>query len=218
MQTLAHDFFLLSLDDHTGESLVKNSLVFNAAIAAAWVGEMMFQDRLVSVDADKFALRAGPLSPGLLGKVEGQLVDKKPSPLGSCITGIRGFWGNINLVGWVQDDLVERGVLRKEADTLWFITYKTRHPTADITTEESIRERLQNHLITVTDADPPHRDDALISLLRAAKILDQVWAQPDELARLRPLILERTKRAPLGLKAKEISDAEQILLTVAVIS
>ena len=77
-----------------------------------------------------------------------------------------------------------------------------------------IRRRLRAHLQSVDDADPPYRDDGLISLLRATDLLTQVWS-PDEVQKqLRPLIIERTRRVSLGLEAKLQSDAQALILIV----
>ncbi len=214
MHTLAHDYILLALDDHSGSSLVEDSFMLNAGIGAAWISEMMFRDRLVAVSAGQFALRPGPLSPGLLGRVEEALVDRRPAAIQKCMGWLWGSWTGNDLVGWLHDDLVARGVLRQEQDKFWFIRYNKRHPTADMTTELSIRERLRKHLSTVSESDPPHRDDALISLLRAAKLLEQVW-DLRQLEELRPLIVERTKRAPIGLEAKQVADSARTAMMIA---
>lgn len=215
MMTVAHDFLLLSLDDHSGHILVNDRLLFQACISAAWLGEMMFQDRLVPAGADRFALRPGPLSPGLLGKVEAALEGRKPAKLDTCIQNLWGTWQGNKLDVWVTDDLVEQGVLRAEPNKLWFITYSYRHPTSDLSPETHIRQRLRTHLQTATDTDPPHRDDALLSLVRASGLLGQVWSL-SEIEQYRPKIDERTKRAPLGRDAKQLADAQTaaILLTV----
>jgi len=216
MLTLAHDYVLLSLDDHSGQTLVEDSFMLRSAVSAAWIGEMMFTDRLVPVSAGKFALRPGPLSKGLLGEVEKALEGGKPADLRTCMSWLWGTWTTNDIAGWVRDDLVAKGVLRHEQDKWWFIAYNTRHPTADMTTELSIRERLRKHLATVGESDPPHRDDALISLLRASELLEQVWA-PRELEALRPLIVERTKRASLGLEAKHAADAARAAVMAATV-
>lgn len=215
--TLAHEFLLLSLDDDSGSTLINNGLLFQACISAAWLGEMMFQDRLVAAEADQFALRPGPLSPGLLGKVEAALEGRKPAKLDTCIQNLWGTWQGNNLDGWVKDDLVEQGVLRAEPNKLWFITYSYRHPTSDLGTETSIRQRLRTHVQTATDLDPPHRDDALLSLVRASGLLTQVWSEV-EIEQLRPKIVERTKRAPLGRDAKTLADIQAAVLLTTVIT
>lgn len=218
MQTLAHDFYLLSLDDSTGSSLLEDDIMLKAAISAAWLGEMMFADRLIPTSANVFALAPGALSPGILGRVEKGLVEAEPAPLQTHITTLWGWWTQNDLLGWIQDDLVARGVLRVEADKFWFITYNTRHPALDMTKELSTRQRLRQHLSTVRAEDPPCRDDALISLLRASKILDTVWTEAEQVV-LQAQIEERTKRAPLGLEAKNSAEGTRAaLLAVTVIA
>ncbi|NCG17458.1 MAG: hypothetical protein GWP91_00380 [Rhodobacterales bacterium] len=77
--------------------------------------------------------------------------------------------------------------------------------------ELDIRRRLSGHIQSVDDADPPHRDDGLNSLLRATDLLTQVWS-PDEVQKqLRPLIIDRTHRVSLRLEAKLQSDAQALI-------
>ncbi len=218
MLTLAHEYLLLALHDDDGTVLVDNALLSQACVGAALVGEMMFRDRLIATGPNKFALRSGPFSEGLLGKAEEMVANRKPATLRQCMGFLRGDWGNRNLQIWIADDLVRLGVLRREKDKFWFITYNTRHPTADLSTELQIRARLRAHLATVQDSDPPHRDDGLISLLRASKLLNQVWATSALETTLQAQIRERTKRAPLGLEAKNEADAQQAAITAATIA
>lgn len=212
--TLAHDFLLLALDDNSGSSLCEDDFALHASVSAAFLTDMMFRDRLVPVAANKFQLVDGPLSPGLLGQAEEGLVGKGPATISASLSSLRGFWGNRDLEGWLKADLVERGILRPEADRFLFITYRTRHPAADMRTEDNVIERLRAHLATVEHEDPPGRDDALIGLLRASKLLGQVWSEPEQEV-LRPLILERTKRAPIGKDAKEAADSARAAMIVA---
>ena len=115
MQTLAHDFTLLPLHDDNGTALVQNSVLLQSCISAAFVGEWMFRDRLVATGPNLFALRSGPISQGLMGKVEERLVGKKPSTLQICMQAIQGSWGT-SLMTLVTEELVAQGVLEKAED------------------------------------------------------------------------------------------------------
>jgi hypothetical protein len=213
--TLAHEYLLLSLHDSSGTILVQDSIVHNCAMAGAFMGEMLFRDRLAAVKANKFQLRGGALSEGSLGVAEKQLQGCKPYSQKQCLNAIKG-WGGGWTVETIVGDLVAMGVLRTEQDKFWFIPYRTRRPEANPTLERDLRQRLRAHLAAASHKPPPHRDDALIGLLRVSKILHTVWT-PAELESLRPLIEQRTRMTPLGVVVKEAADEEKTALAVATI-
>ncbi|TNE85975.1 MAG: GPP34 family phosphoprotein [Deltaproteobacteria bacterium] len=214
MLTLAHEFLLLALDDQRGTSLAQDAFVLQGGVSAAFLAEMMFRDRLVPVQANKFQLAEGPLSEGVLGEVEETLVGRKPGSLDKCMGWLRGFFGNRDLEGWLKADLVTRGVLDQTPDRFLFLTWRTRFPAVDMATENALIARLREHLATAGHDEPPCRDDALISILRASKMLGTVWSE-DEVETLRPQLLERTRRAPIGKVAKTYGDQLRMAATMA---
>jgi hypothetical protein len=211
---LPHDYLLLALDDGRGTSLVADTTVHSYAMSGAWLAEMMFQERVLPAAANLLQLRSGPLSEGSLGVVEKQLEGFKAGKQLWCLNRLIGFNGTW-LCRLAADDLVAMGVLRAEQDKLWLIPYRTRHPSSDMSAERALRQRLRAHLQTVDHSTAPTRDDALIGLLRVAKILTSVWTE-EELRHLRPLIVERTKRSSLGKVVKKAADAAKVAIAASV--
>ncbi|MCO4744823.1 MAG: GPP34 family phosphoprotein [Proteobacteria bacterium] len=217
MWTLAHEFLLLALDDHTGQSLCEDDFALHASISAAFVAEMQFSGRLVPVAANAFALVDDTLSEGVLGRVEEGLIGQKPASFRKLMGWIRGWFQNRDLEGWLKEDLVRQLVLREEQDTFLFIPYRRRHPADDMGPEIEIKANLRHHLAHVGPEAPPCRNDALLSLLRAAKLLDVVFSETEQV-HYRETLLERTRRAPIGRDAKQAADEARAAMMVAITS
>lgn len=107
---------------------------------------------------------------------------------------------------WLRDDLVDKGILRRVDHRVLFVTYHQSFPAEPVAAETQLRERLRTHMTRISHLDPPQRDDALIGLLNASKLLGQVWSEAEQ-EQLQPQILERTKRTPIGQSALQAAQA-----------
>ena len=79
MLTLAHDFLLVTLDDHSGNSSSTMASCSRPGSAPPSWGEMQFRDRLAPVPEGRANVPVDPLSDGLMGRVEQALVDCQPA-------------------------------------------------------------------------------------------------------------------------------------------
>jgi len=212
MDTLLHDYLLLSLDDHSGKPDVVDGYAASAAIGAALWAELQLIGAVGAVSADRYLLgEAAEGLDGVLGVAVDRLRRDKPFKATWAISRL----GHQRHRQLALEELVAGGVLREERDKLWIITWRRRWPTTDGSThEEDLRGRLRLWLQTVSQDTPPGREDLLLSLLRYTKLLGQLWSE-GELARLRPLIEERTRRAPVGQLAKQVADSTRAAVTAA---
>lgn len=194
--SLPHQVLLIELEDKFGLSNLDWTWS-RYLLAGAVVAELQILDRLVATQPNRLAIRADlPPLPGALGEGEAKLVGKERTIEG-CITTLMGFWGTGALRLQFIDELIELGALRREADVFIFLPWRWRHPTKDGSVERKVIGALKDHVDHVKGNKPPGRLDLLLSLLRAAGLLDQIWT-PSALERKRPTIDERTKRAPIG--------------------
>lgn len=193
---LHHAFLLLAIDDARGVRSVAHAEE-SFTLAGAFVAEMQLRDRLVAVEADRFALPPGPLSPGVLGQAEERLVDRSLS-LKQCLSRVAWVWFSsiAPLRRAALDELVAAGVLEQQDDRFLSIRWRSRWPERDPTVERALRAGLADHVRSVSPADPPGRQDLLLSLLRVAGLLPEVLA---ELATSHAeVVQERTRLAPIG--------------------
>lgn len=204
--SLPHQVTLIQLHDTHGTSHVDSN--WNTyLLAGAIIAELQLQDRLAVVRADCFALRAGPPLSGLLGEAEAKLGTGQRS-MAKTLGALVGFWGIGELRERLIDELVSVGAIKRETDHFLFIPYRWRYPTDDPSVEQSLIQALRHYLDTVQADAPPTRPDLLLSLLRAAKLLEHVWTAEELPSRL-PRIHERTRRAPIGKVVKQcVEDAE----------
>lgn len=210
IDTLPHQLLLLELDDHTGRTLQRDSLLAHYGISGAMIAELMWQQRLVPVAADQFVLRPGrPPVAGAAALAEARLSETRPRKLLQSITRLRYSALRRELLS----ELVEAGALREEKERfLVLFTRRRWHPTPD-SPEETLIEHLRRYVAEVTEQTPPTREDLLLSLLRATRLLETVW-RPEELSEaLRAQIEERTERAPIG---QEVYRAVQAARAAAV--
>ncbi|CAN0461335.1 unnamed protein product, partial [Ectocarpus fasciculatus] len=133
----------------------------------------------------------------------------RPRKLQSCLSRLR----YATLRKALLAELVAAGALREEKERFLVLFHRRRwHPAPD-SPEETIIEHLRNYTATVDEQEPPTRDDLMLSLLRATKLLEVVW-QPEELeGLLRARIERRTDRAPIG---RQVHQAVETALAAAV--
>lgn len=213
---LPHQMMLIELEDKFGQSQV-DSTWSTFLLAGALVGELQLQDRLVATGADSFAIRSeGQPLPGVLGMAEAKLKGSEMS-LQKAMSNLNGFWGIGQLRQALIDELIAMGAVRLETDVFIFIPWRWRYPTRDGLIEKKVIGALKDHVDTVKGSDPPGRADLLLSLIRAAGLLETLWT-PSALKRKRNLINERTKRAPLGKAVKTAVEAAQAAAAAAAIA
>ncbi|MFT4979591.1 MAG: hypothetical protein ACI8S6_005503 [Myxococcota bacterium] len=192
--TLPHQLLLLELDDDTGSSLQRDSFRAHYGLSGAVIAELMWQERLIPIAADRFILKPGrPPADGALKLAEDRLSETRPRKMHACISRLRITLLRRALLA----ELVTSGMLREEQER-WLLVFRRRrwHPTPD-SPEQTLIEHLRDHVAQADERTPPQREDLLLSLLRATKLLETVWS-PDELLALRPQIDARTERAPIG--------------------
>jgi len=200
IETLPHQLLLLELDDETGKSLQKDSLLAHYGVCGAMIAELMWQDRLVPAAADRFVLRSTRPPPPCdsIRLAEERLSETRPYKLQACMGRLRLRPLRRALLA----ELVDAGALRLEEQRFLVVFRRRRwHPTPD-SPEQTYIEHLRAYIRTVEHSQPPGREDLMLSLLRATKLLAVVWTEA-ELEGLRAAIDARTERAPIGRKVHE---------------
>jgi hypothetical protein len=212
--SLPHHYLLVELHDATGKRLVDQTMG-SYLLAGALVTELELLGRLVYVGADQVRVtETGQRSAGVLGMAEKKLGNATYS-LKKAVYKLAGGWGGIRAIrNDVLLDLERSGAVDQQLDTFLFITWRRRYPTQNGEVEEELRDQLRQHMQTVSAQDPPNRWDALLSLLRAGSLLEEVWST-SELAVLKEAIDSRTDRAPIGRTIKTVVEEVQAAAVAA---
>lgn len=202
MDTLAHHFLLLALDDGTGlertGALALNWFAFSGAL----LGELQLQDRVVAVGADAWVLARREPAPGVLGLAEARLRSQRPRTQRWCLARLYERATALRRVA--LEELVAGGALRREENRFLGMAVGVRWPTADGSVEVELVDHLRRWVDAVDPQSAPAREDLLIGLLRGAGLLDAVWSD-EELAAVRAVIEERTRRVPLGRLVRDLA-------------
>ncbi|MGA1204487.1 MAG: GOLPH3/VPS74 family protein [Opitutales bacterium] len=192
--TLAEQLLLLALDDETGKLLPLPDRALDYAIAGAIIADLSRIGRV------------------LVGKDSIEVVDptpvySKPEDLGlldmnqANVSSLRGALSHLagdahGLRQRVIDQLVEKGVLRKEGKEILWIFHVSRYPLADPLRENAIKQRLRNR-IRDDSLTMRNRDHVLISLVHACQ-LESLLLSPEEKEKYGPRISEIANSDRIG--------------------
>lgn len=191
---IAEDVLLLAYDDESGKPTI-SSLKLDYGLAGALLLELSLLDRvtIAGPDAEVKAGRllltgdGGSTGDDILDHALAELADdegRKPkNVIGSLRKGLRDR---------LLSRLAGRGLLREESGRVLGLFPTTRWPADDAEHEASVRQRLQDVLVTGLAPDP--RTAALVSLLAAVDGLRKAVPSDDHRA---------VKR-----RAKEISEGD----------
>ncbi|MEU4566044.1 GPP34 family phosphoprotein [Micromonospora sp. NPDC023956] len=160
--TLAHELALLAYDDEGVDRVGTPNLGYGLAGAVlldlTLAGRIeVADDRVVVVDPSPLGQ---PTLDAALTRIGAEAKRRRPK---DWITRLSG-----DLRGPVLDELVEAGVLRREAGRVLGLFPRTRFPSTtgvEPAAEASARQRM--HLAVATDGPVPARTAALVSLTRA---------------------------------------------------
>ena len=202
MDTLAHHYLLIEYDDTRGLPHHNNIGLRWFGFAGALFAELQLRNRLVSVGADKFAVASGEPHPGLLGEAEAAVTSRWPRPAQWCLYQL--YQKTFRLRKVVRTELAEAGELERTEDKVLGLTWRVRWPRGAGTVEVELLAHLRNWAETVRPEDAPGREELLVSLLRGTDLLEQVWSE-SELERLKPLLDERTRLAPVGRLVRDLA-------------
>ncbi len=172
---VAEDLLLLATDDATGKITV-SSMQLDPALAGAVLMELVIVGK-VNLDGDDRKARvvvvdSAPTGEQVLDVALTSLIEKGPVKPGQAI-GIlaKGLRDRLN------ENLAQRGILRRESGKILGLFPTTRWPTRDVGPEAGVRGAVVAALVTGTE--PDGRTAAIISVLTAADLLRTVVDKPD---------------------------------------
>lgn len=171
--SLPEELLLLALHDEKGSVIPAAATVLNGALTGAVLMELGLAGRLQ--DAADGALIADPRPTGdaLLDEAAQRIADADRPRLASYWVGrlARSMPG---LKDRLLGGLVARGVLeRRERRILWIFPTRS-FPLADAASEQQARDRIR--AVILDEQVPDQRTSALIGLVRACNLIDEVFA------------------------------------------
>lgn len=206
--TFVEEIALLALDDQTGELLPMPPLAFDYALVGGLLCELAALNRIDTDPKELVVLSREPTGNGLLDRVLARLAAApKPEPVARWLPILADE--HRALADGAFDGLVDRGILKcVEKKLLWVFAVR-RYPTVDNQERVEVRTRLA--ALILGDDLPAPRDATLISLLKACRLTDSIFAGPQFAGRAERI----ATLARMDLVGREVAaGAEKVLLTV----
>lgn len=209
--SLPHLLILLELDDVTGKSLQRDAIKRQFGLTGAVLAELMWQERLIPAEANKFVLRPGrPVVSGSLRIAEERLSETRPRTLQKSLQHLRAS----PIRKAVLAELVEAGILEEQSSSFLVLFRRRRWLPTETSPEQTYIEHLRQYVEQTCADTPPQREDLMLSLLRSVDLLETVWTA-SELESLRDRIVLRTERAPIGRQVHKAIELMRAALLAA---
>lgn len=174
MLSLAEKLMLLALHDEKGSVVFSASSALQYGLAGALILELFFQNKITLTEKNIRVIDATPAGDSLLDQVL-ELISsskKQKDPKHWIYKIDRKVKGIKNKI---TDALVQKEILRREERRLLWVIHYNRYPTRNISPEQEIRQRIQN--IVLMNHPPDETDRALISLLKACSLVNEVFSK-----------------------------------------
>jgi hypothetical protein len=184
MLTFTEEILLLMLDDDGLFLPIRGGAVEHIMVGAVLM-DLAFANR-IDTDPEKL-----------------EVIDSTPTGnplLDGALERIANSGETLNTKGWVEllarehaaevrqhalDRLIELGVLEAKDEKFLWVFHSRRYPTVDGRTERAVKLRMEDVLLSDDMPDP--RDIALVCLVDACDILDDLFSER-EMERVRPRV------------------------------
>jgi hypothetical protein len=184
MLTFTEEILLLMLDDDGLFLPIRGGAVEHVMVGAVLM-DLAFANR-IDTDPEKL-----------------EVIDSTPTGnplLDGALERIANSGETLNTKGWVEllarehaaevrqhalDRLIELGVLEAKDEKFLWVFHSRRYPTVDGRTERAVKLRMEDVLLSDDMPDP--RDIALVCLVDACDILDDLFSER-EMERVRPRV------------------------------
>jgi len=211
---LYEEILLLALEDDAGTT--SGAGFYPKAMGGAVLAELAMTGAiLISDDKHKKVTlgRRGPLSDPILDECLTMIAEQKKSK--KAAEWVMKFSNLKDLKNRAARQLVEKGVLTEETDTVLRVFKRTIYPEVDGGPEKELRGRLEKAIFTGTP-NMEARTVVIIALAQAAGMLNKVF--PKKKLKERKKRLEQLTSGQLAGKAtKEAVQAVQAAIMVAAI-
>lgn len=165
--TLAEQLLLLALDDDSGKLISLPERAFDYALAGAVLADLTRAGR-IRITGDSIEI-VSTVSVASQAEDYG-LVELEQSAVGSLRGALTHLAAEVNgLRQKLTDQLVGKGVLRKQEHELLWVFHYSRYPLADKEAENAVKQRLRNRIL-MPEIPATESDHLLISLVHICEL------------------------------------------------
>lgn len=178
--TISEKLALLALDDEKGTVVGDAQTALSYALAGGVIMELA-RNGFLEAEGDRISAKATDSEPAnQVARMVYQEIkkQKKPRKMQSLLTNLVGFSSFKKEKDLILDSLVQKGVLRKDQKT-WFWVFKSDiFPEANARPEEQLRLRLREVLLEY--AGPDYDEVVVIALANACKLHKELFPDKEE--------------------------------------
>ena len=179
MLTIAEQLLLLALHDEKGSVVFSASTALPYGLAGATLVDLFLAQRITVSDKKVQVLDKAPLGDEILDEAL-QLIQASTKPHDLKYWVQRVHDKVKHLKDRLADSLVQKGILSREEHRWLRVFSSTRYPTEDIAPEYEMRNTLRN--IVLLDQEPDDRELALIGLVKACELVNELFAKQERRA------------------------------------
>lgn len=197
--SLGEQLLLLALDDEKGTVASSASMSLGYGLAGAAILDLTLMDRLAMDGTSLVAVNAAPTNDDVLDAALADITSagrtRDPrywvGKLASDITHHRE---------WLEERLVQRGILHREEHRILGIIPSQRYPTDNPQPEGDVRNHIR--AVVLDGATPDTRTVLLMSLAKACDLLDTLFSR-EERKGARQRVEEMTRDEAIGKAVTE---------------
>lgn len=176
MNSIAEDLLLLALDDEKGTIGWQHSASFPLGLAGAQIAELAASEHVFFQDKQLLVRDGAPTSDPLLDEALAMVAGSaKPHDAKHWVEALAR--PSHHLQGRLEEQLVEKGVLRKEEHRLLWVIPSSRFPAVDTAEEQAARDRLR--AVVIAGAEPDQHTLVLLDLLKACGLERNVFSSDE---------------------------------------
>lgn len=173
--SIAEGLYLIALDDEEGRLLAAAEKTYIDGILSAIIFELYLLGKIGLSDGNITSKNAEGTGNGILDNVLNKIKDGED--IVDAVRRLHGKFGNLKED--LDELLVRRGILKREATKLMWIPLSERMDNANYAFEKEIRNILQAIVLKGKKPDPEYA--ILLSLIYDCDILDEVFRDKDDL-------------------------------------
>lgn len=204
----SEEIVLLALDDRSGKLRPLPDRALDLAVSGALLMELAFANRVDTDDKLLHILDRSPTGDALLDAVLSRLPTEENATIRHALS--RVATDAPELREKLFDDLIAKGILKREEHRLFFVLKERCYPVVDDTEEKEVVARIRDVIIHNTLPDP--KDVVLICLMDACDLSGTVFSE-EELDQHRDRIREVARMDFIGQAlARAIQEIQEAIL------
>ncbi|AFY69812.1 hypothetical protein Pse7367_1523 [Thalassoporum mexicanum PCC 7367] len=174
MLSLAEELLLIAFDDDRGVVLTCDAIL-DYGLVGAVLSDLILQDRLKLELGNLVVKKNAATGDDILDSVLTQIAEAPLQAPSKWIASLSA--ASEQLRDRLLERLIEQGILRREEHKVLWVISSPHYPMQDSSSESESRDRIRAAVLEGKQPDP--RTTALISLVKACKLVGEVFSETE---------------------------------------